>query len=104
MAQYIMEAGEVTKICLRGHIDAAVAPALLEELKTLVGRDVKRLVLFAAELEYIASAGLRAILFIKQKLGADVDVYLCGASAEVLDVFRMTGIDRFLILQDAYDD
>lgn len=104
MSQYIIETGEVTKICLRGHIDAAAAPPLLEELKTLVGMDIKRLVMLAAELEYIASAGLRAILFIKQKLGADVDVYLCGASAEVLDVFRMTGLDRFLILQDAYND
>lgn len=103
MNQYVQEIEETTKVRLHGHIDASVAPALLEEMKTLVGKDIKRLVLLAGELEYIASAGLRAIVYVKQKLGADVEVYLCGASEEVLDVFKMTGLDRFLIIQDAYE-
>lgn len=103
MSQYVGEIGETTKVNLHGHIDASIAPALLDEMKALIGKDIKKLVLQAKNLEYIASAGLRAIVYVKQKLGADVDVYLCGASTEVLDVFRMTGLDRFLIIQDVYE-
>ena len=103
MNQYVKEIQETTLVRLSGHIDASVAPALLEEMKTLVGKDIKKLVLLAADLEYIASAGLRAIVYVKQKLGADVEMYVCGASAEVLDVFRMTGLDKFLIIQDVYE-
>lgn len=103
MSQYVMKSESTTVIKLHGHIDASVAPALLEEMKGLVGKEIQKLVFLADELEYIASAGLRAIVFIVQKLGAGVESYLCGASAEVLDVMKMTGLDRFLIIQDTYE-
>jgi len=103
MAKYVMEIGKVSKVKLHGHIDASIAPEIMDELRELVGKDIQTLVLYADELEYIASAGIRAIVFIKQKLGAKVDVYLCGASEAVLDVFKMTGIDRFLNIQDTFE-
>lgn len=103
MSQYIVKVEETTVVNLHGHIDASVAPVLLQEMKELVGKDIKKLVFEADKLEYIASAGLRAIVFIVQKLGNNVDSYLCGASAEVLDVMKMTGLDRFLIIQDKYE-
>ena len=105
MANYVMEIGEVTKIKLHGHIDASIAPELMNELKPLIERksEIKKLVFYADELEYIASAGLRAIVFAKQKLGANVKAYLVGASPEVIDVFKMTGIDKFLTIQDKFE-
>ena len=104
MANYVMEVGEVSKIKLHGHIDASIAPALMEELKPLIAQKdkVKKLVFYADELEYIASAGIRAVVFAKQKLGGKVRVYLIGASEAVLDVFKMTGIDKFLTVQDTF--
>lgn len=104
MANYLMEIGEVSKVKLHGHIDASIAPALMDELKPLIAQKdkVKKLVFYADELEYIASAGIRAIVFAKQKLGGKVQVYLIGASATVIDVFKMTGIDKFLTIQDAF--
>ncbi len=105
MANYVMEIGEVSKIKLHGHIDASIAPNLMNELKPLIERkgEIKKLVFYANELEYIASAGIRAVVFAKQKLGANVQVYLVGASAAILDVFKMTGIDKFLTIQDSFE-
>ena len=105
MANYLMEIGEVSKIKLHGHIDASIAPALMEELKPLIAQKdkVKKLVFYADELEYIASAGIRAVVFAKQKLGGKVQVYLIGASDIILDVFKMTGIDKFLTIQDTFE-
>lgn len=104
MANYLMEIGEVSKVKLHGHIDASIAPALMDELKPLIAQKdkVKKLVFYADELEYIASAGIRAVVFAKQKLGGKVQVFLIGASATVLDVFKMTGIDKFLTIQDTF--
>lgn len=104
MANYLTEIGEVSKVKLHGHIDASIAPALMEELKLLIAQKdkVKKLVFYADELEYIASAGIRAVVFAKQKLGGKVQVYLIGASATILDVFKMTGIDKFLTIQDSF--
>lgn len=106
MANYLMEIGEVSKVKLHGHIDASIAPALMDELKPLIAQKdkVKKLVFYADELEYIASAGIRAVVFAKQKLGSKVQVYLIGASETVLDVFKMTGIDRFLTIQDTFTE
>ncbi|MBR6887773.1 MAG: STAS domain-containing protein [Selenomonadaceae bacterium] len=104
MANYLQEIGEVSKIKLHGHIDASIAPALMEELKPLIAQKdkIKKLVFYADELEYIASAGIRAVVFAKQKLGGKVQVYLIGASEMILDVFKMTGIDKFLTIQDTF--
>jgi len=104
MANYLMEVGEVSKVKLHGHIDASIAPALMDELKPLIAQKdkVKKLVFYADELEYIASAGIRSVVFAKQKLGGKVQVYLIGASEAVLDVFKMTGIDKFLTIQDSF--
>jgi len=94
----------VANIDLSGRLDATNAPALQEELKKLIGQSVRRLVFYAKDLEYMASAGLRVIIFAKQKIGADAQVYLIGAQEMVLDVIQMTGLDNFMVIQDSYDE
>jgi anti-anti-sigma factor len=78
----------------------------MNELKPMIERkaEIKKLVFYADELEYIASAGLRAVVFSKQKLGANATVYLVGASEEVIDVFKMTGFDKYLNIQDKFEE
>lgn len=97
-------ANGVAKITLTGRLDTTKAPALSDELKKMVGQPVNRIVFYAAGLEYIASSGLRAIVFAKQKIGKDTKVYLIGAQDEIKDVIKMTGFDNFLIIQDKYED
>ena len=94
----------VAYVDLSGRLDATNAPALQGELKKLIGQPVRRLVFYAKDLEYMASAGLRVIIFAKQKIGADVQVYLIGAQEMVLDVIQMTGLDNFMAIQDTYDE
>lgn len=94
----------VAKIDLSGRLDATNAPALQEELKKLIGQPVSHMVFYAKDLEYIASAGLRIIIFAKQKIGVDAEVYLIEAQETVLGVVKMTGLDNFMIIQDTYDE
>jgi anti-anti-sigma factor len=95
---------DVAKITLAGELDAATAPALKAEVEKAVEQKVKRLVLFAKDLEYMASAGLRVLLFSKQKLGASVDIYVVAAQEFILETLEKTGFDQTVILVDEYDE
>jgi anti-anti-sigma factor len=94
----------VAKIALCGRLDAVNAPVLQDELKKLMGSSVKDMVFYAKDLEYISSAGLRVIIFAKQKVGVDAKVYLVGAQEAVLSVVKMSGLDNFMFIQETYDE
>lgn len=95
---------DVVKIELSGRLDATNAPALQDELKKLTGSTINRLVFYAKDLEYISSAGLRVIIFAKQKIGAHAQVYLIGAPEGILNIIKMSGLDNFMFIQDTYDE
>ena len=94
----------VAKIELCGRLDANNAQGFQDELKKLSGQQLNRIVFFAKDLEYISSAGLRAIIFAKQKVGAHANVYLIGATEAVLSVIKMSGLDNFLFIQETYTE
>jgi anti-anti-sigma factor len=52
----------------------------------------------------MASAGLRVIVFAKQKMGQDVSIYVVGATGPVLNTLQMSGFDRAVYLRDSYQD
>lgn len=93
----------IARITLKGRLDSNNAPGLADELMKLVELSPKHVVFFANDLVYISSAGLRVIIFAKQKIGVDPTVSLVGAKPEVIDILKMTGFDKFLLLQDDYD-
>ena len=95
---------KVVKVTLAGSLDANRAPALADEIKKLIGKDIEKIVFFAKDLEYISSAGLRVIIFSKQKIGTDIKLYMVGATEDVLDVVRMSGIDNIMEITDTYEE
>jgi len=94
--------GGVAKINLPDRLDASNALMFQEEMKKLVGQSVSTIVFNAQDLEYISSAGLRVIIFAKQKLGEDAKIYMTGAKDMVVNVLKMSGLDNFMILQDTF--
>ncbi len=94
---------DIAKITLSGELDRKVASLFQEQVEKAASQEVKRLVLMIQDLEYMASAGLRVLIFAKQKMGADVDVYLVGAQELVADTIRNTGFDQSVFMLDQYD-
>jgi anti-anti-sigma factor len=84
-------------------LDASVAQVFRDEVDRAAGLGAKRLVLLMQDLEYMASAGLRSLIFAKQKMGADVDIYVVAAQEPIIDTLTMTGFHHSVILLDDYD-
>ena len=88
--------GTEVLVTLKGRLDGVVAPKLHEEMSAIYGETITKVTFDAKELEYISSAGLRVIVFVKQKLGDSVQLCLKDASAEIKSVMELTGFSNFV--------
>jgi anti-anti-sigma factor len=93
----------IGKIYLTGELDASVAGQFRDSIEALARENCKRLVLFMTDLDYMASAGLRALVFARQKMGSGVDIYIVGAHDAVMETIEMTGFHHSVIMMDTYD-
>ena len=94
--------GRVSIIILTGELDASVAGQLRDAVDQVSHTAVDRLVLDMTNLDYMASAGLRGLVFAKQKMG-NVDIYIVGAHDAALDTIEMTGFHQSMFMLDTYD-
>jgi anti-anti-sigma factor len=96
--------GDTLEITLAGRLDAVNAPYLSDQLQEYKGKDVARMVFFAKDLEYLASAGIRVIVFAVQKiLEPGSDAHFIGGQPDIIFVLEMTGLDDALIIQENYE-
>ncbi len=85
--------GSCVTLAIDGWLDTQTAPELGAALDGL-GDDVESLVLDLSALEYVSSAGIRQIVAAHKKMSGNLEVR--GVAPEVLEVFRLTGVDKRL--------
>ncbi len=93
----------IAEITLEGELDAKAAPEFRDVVEEAATRDVKCLVLLMEGLTYMASAGLRVLIFARQKMGQGVNIYLVGTQEEVRETLEMTGFHYSVTMLDEYD-
>ena len=77
----------------------------LIEITDVMNEKPERLVLDCAQLEYISSAGLRALLIIaKTAKSAGINVNLCALTDFVVDVLATSGFDSFFEIKGSRND
>jgi len=96
--------GKVAKITLTGSLDASSAPRFKDVIEEAAAQTPTRLVLLMDNLEFLASAGLRVLIFAKQKMGAGVDIYVIGSQGPVLGTLEMSGFHHSVYIQETYQD
>jgi len=94
--------GADARVTLSGELDAAVAGELMQLIERAAAEHPQNLVLFMNDLTFMASAGLRVLVFAKQKMGSGVKLYVIGAGGPVLNTLRMSGFHQAVYVQDQY--
>lgn len=91
-------AGERLKLSLIGRLDTLSAPALISFFeKVLEGNAVDEVDVDCAKLDYISSAGLRALLMMHKRCAEGVT--LRNINKVVKEILKQTGFDTFLNIE-----
>jgi anti-anti-sigma factor len=81
---------KTARIALTGELDGSAAPALRETVDRVLSGKPAQLVLQVEKLSFMASAGLRILIFAKQKQ-PDLKIYLVKPQPSIVDTLRKTG-------------
>lgn len=96
-----VERGDDLCLTVSGRIDAITAPSLEAELKSAAAKGGAAVVVDFADVDYVSSAGLRALLVgAKSLAGQGRKLVIARVRDDVLDVIRLTGFDRILTISD----
>jgi anti-anti-sigma factor len=93
--------GQVAEITLAGELDASQVANFQRELEGVAARKPTELVLRLDRLTFMASAGIRMLIFTKQKMGPGVTVYVIAPQEGVRATILRTVHGSFII-QDEY--
>ena len=92
----VKQEGAILTIVLGNELATANAPALMDELNNYRDKGIEKVVFDATNLTYIASSGIRTIIFAKQKLGSNPAIEFVNCAKDIYDVFEMTGIQDYI--------
>lgn len=90
----------VATIELSGELDAATAGQFHDIVDEAAAAGAVELVIRAEQLSYLSSAGLRSLVFARQKMGDDVRIAVVGAPEPVARTIRLAGFDHSIDLVD----
>ena len=80
-----------------GRIDGTNAQEFQRELETAVDTSTHAMILDLEHVSYISSAGLRVILLTaKSLLKKDAKFAVCSLSAQIREVFEISGFDKII--------
>lgn len=89
--------GTQMTIKLEERLDTTNSMKLIEQIdKFKDEEDIKTIVFDGTDLVYIASTGIRAVLYADQMVGDNPEIVFLGATDDVKRVFEATGIANFL--------
>ena len=94
-----VRSGETLQLNLKGKVDAISAPELQNEVLKAFQKS-KNVIMNFAEVTYISSAGLRALL-IGQKTATSKggSFILINCNETIVDILRVTGLEKVLTIQ-----
>jgi anti-anti-sigma factor len=95
-----IEENEIVTLILQGEVDTKTAPELLEVLTNLKLKEISHLKIELTEVNFMSSAGLRALVFAKQKMIHDSVVSVLNANEEIKDVIIKTGLSSAVSFVD----
>src|SRR4051794_22723416 len=92
-----------TVVRLGGELDLYNAPVLREALLAAAKAEPTRLVIDLAEVDFIDSTALGALVEVRGRLAADAPLLLPAPQPETRRALQVSGLDRHLAVHDTVD-
>lgn len=94
-------ADDILVISLAGRLDAITSQEAETTIQACISEGKRKIVLDAADLVYISSAGLRILIAAKKRLmPEDGDIRLAAMKPQVRSIFTIAGFDRIFSIYD----
>lgn len=94
-----------TVVRASGEVDVATAPALRNQLTTLVEGGTDRLLVDLEDVDFIDSTGLGVLVgAVRRARAAEGDVRLVCTNPRILKVFQATGLDEVFAIGATVDE
>ena len=88
----VKEQGEISKVYLRGYLDAHTAPSLENTFSNLIDNQRYKIIVNFQDLAYISSAGLGVFMaFIEKVRDNKGDIKLTSMTDKVYNIFDLLG-------------
>lgn len=92
----------VAKLTLTGELDSLSARAFQKEIEKVALESPTALVLDLEHLSFMSSAGLRVLIFSKQKMGVGLTIYILKPQEPIVDTLEKTGLHHSVNIVDTY--
>ncbi len=102
--QHLIQQDTLVLIPGERRLDARVAVEFKEQAIELVGQGHSRVLLDLGNVDFVDSTGLAALISIVKRLGQEGRMSICCAAPGILDLFRLTRMDRVFPLYGDRDE
>ncbi len=93
------QVGDVHVVTAKGRLDGIYSTAFAKEVGELIGGASSKILIDFTDIDFVSSAGLRAVLLLMKKAKASGGVFaLCGVNEQVREVLGIGGFaDMFSV-------
>ncbi len=91
--------GDTARLTLSGELDGGSAPKVREVVDKVLSGSTSRLILSVENLSFMASAGLRILIFAKQKQ-PNLKIYFVKPQETIIDTLKKTGFYQGVYITD----
>lgn len=95
--------GDVVKVILEGDLDLIAIHTFRKQLASIASGNPMKIALEMSGLKSMNTEAIRTIIFEKQKMDIDCDVYICGADATIRKMFDREELSEEVMLLKSYD-
>jgi anti-sigma B factor antagonist len=85
-------------------LDAARCVSFKEEIKEVISQGKHSIVLDFSTVKFMDSSGLGAVVSVLKMLTGKRELVLCGVKGMVLDLFKLTRMDRVFMMAETKED
>jgi anti-sigma B factor antagonist len=85
-------------------IDGSVSGDLKKQFEPHLQGGIKRVALDMSAVKFVDSTGLGALISLRKALPEDGELAVCGATAQVDNLFRLTRLNKVLLMCASVDE